>query len=65
MPDRQVLRFVMPGRQVLRTSDLPESSRLDGRAWTVAPLGAVMTPTDGRTSKDDANLSPEDGSAIR
>ena len=32
MPDRQVLRFVMPGRQVLRTTDLPESSRLDGRA---------------------------------
>ena len=23
MPDRQVLRFVMPGRQVLRTTDLP------------------------------------------
>ena len=22
MPDRQVLRFVMPGRQVLRTTDL-------------------------------------------
>ena len=32
MPGRQVIRCVMPCRQVLRTTDLSESSRLDGRA---------------------------------
>jgi hypothetical protein len=32
MPGRQVLRCVMSGRQVLRTIDLPESPRRDGRA---------------------------------
>uniref|UniRef100_M8B6B7 Uncharacterized protein n=1 Tax=Aegilops tauschii TaxID=37682 RepID=M8B6B7_AEGTA len=31
----------------------------------VALLGAVVASTDGRTGKDDANLSPEDGSAVR
>ena len=30
MPDRQVLRFVMPGRQVLRTTDLPKISSCVG-----------------------------------
>lgn len=54
MYGRQVLRYVMPGRQVLRTTDLPESSRLDRRA--------VVASTDGRTGKDDTDLSPEDGS---
>ena len=39
MPDRQVLRFVMPGRQVLRTTDLTESSRLDGRAQGGGAVG--------------------------
>ena len=57
MPDRQVLRFVMPGRQVLRTTP-----RLDGRA---RGGGAVVASTDGRTDKDDADLFPEDGSAVR
>ena len=65
MPDRQVLRCVMPGRQVLRTTDLPESLRLDGRARVVTPLGTVVALMDGRTGKDDADLSPEDGSAVR
>ena len=32
MPGRQVLRFVMPGRQVLHTTDLLESPHRDGRA---------------------------------
>ncbi|XP_037419325.1 disease resistance protein Pik-2-like [Triticum dicoccoides] len=37
--------------------------------WTdeggmVAPLGTVVASTDGRTSKDDADLSPEDGYLI-
>lgn len=32
MLDRQVLRSIRPGRQVLRMTDLPESSRLDKRA---------------------------------
>ncbi|KAE8772469.1 Serine/threonine-protein kinase HT1 [Hordeum vulgare] len=32
---------------------------------TVAPLGAMVTSSDGRTDKDDAYLSPEDGSAVR
>ena len=30
MPDRQVLRFVMPGRQVLRMTDLPRTSSCVG-----------------------------------
>ena len=29
-PGRQVLRFVMPGRQVLRMTDLPKTSRCVG-----------------------------------
>ena len=34
MPDRQVLRFVMPGRQVLRTTDLPRTSAVSaGDTW--------------------------------
>ena len=65
MPGRQVLRFIMPGRQVLRTTDLSESSHLVGRARAVAPSGAVVASTDGRTGKDDADLSPEDGSEVR
>ena len=32
MLGRQVLRFVMPSRQVVRTIDLPESQCQDGRA---------------------------------
>ena len=48
----------MPGWQVLRTTDLPKSSRLDGRAQG---SGAVAASTDVRTGKDDADLSPEDG----
>ena len=40
------------------------------RVWTdergaVVPLGAVVASTDGRTGKDDADLSPEDGSVVR
>ena len=40
------------------------------RAWmdergVVAPLGAVVASTDGRTGNNDADLSPEDGSAVR
>ena len=40
------------------------------RIWTderraVAPLGAVVASTDGQTSKNDADLSPEDGTAVR
>ena len=31
----------------------------------VESLGAVVASTDGRTGKDDADLSPEDGSAVR
>ena len=38
-PGRQVLRCVMPGQQVLRTTDLPESSRLDGRAQGGGTVG--------------------------
>ena len=30
-PGRQVLRCVMPGRQVLRTTDVPGFARLGGR----------------------------------
>ena len=30
MPDRQVLRFIRPGRQVLRTTDLPKTSSCVG-----------------------------------
>jgi hypothetical protein len=40
------------------------------RVWmdehgTVATLSAVVASTDGRTGKDDADLSSEDGSAVR
>ncbi|KAE8783676.1 Serine/threonine-protein kinase HT1 [Hordeum vulgare] len=31
----------------------------------VAPLGAVVASTDGRTGMDDADFSPEDGSMVR
>ena len=31
----------------------------------VAPLGAVVVSTDGRTGKDDADFFSEDGSAVR
>ena len=61
-PGRQVLRCVMPGRQVVRTTNLPESSRLDGRA---RGGGAVVASTNERTGKNDADLFPEDGSAAR
>ena len=38
--------------------------------WTderraVAPLGVVVASTDVRIGKDDADLSPEDGSVVR
>ena len=85
MPDRQVLRFAMPGRQVLRTTDLPRFQAVSaGGTWQhgaevyqwrprrvqlfarreEVPLGAVVASTDVRTSKDDADLSPEDGLAL-
>ncbi|KAE8803321.1 Arginyl-tRNA synthetase [Hordeum vulgare] len=31
----------------------------------VAPLGAVVAPTDVRTGKDDADISSEDGPVVR
>uniref|UniRef100_A0A8R7QFM7 Uncharacterized protein n=1 Tax=Triticum urartu TaxID=4572 RepID=A0A8R7QFM7_TRIUA len=62
MPGRQVLRCVMPDQQVLRTTNLPKSSRLDGRA-RCGGTGAMMASADGRTDKDDADLS-QDGSAV-
>ena len=34
-------------------------------AGEVAPFGAMLASTDGRTGKDDADLSPEDGLAVR
>ena len=39
MPGRQVLRYVIPGRQVLRTTDHPEFSRLDGCAQGGGAVG--------------------------
>ena len=49
----------MSGWQVLRTTDLPETSRLENERTAVAPLGAVVASTDVRTGKDDVDLSPE------
>lgn len=62
MSGRQALCCVMPGRQLLCTTDLPESSRLDECAHGG---GVVATPMDVWTGKDDADLYPEDGSAVR
>ena len=39
MPSRQVLRCVMSSRQVLRVTDPPESSRLDGRVQGSDAIG--------------------------
>ncbi|KAE8794556.1 40S ribosomal protein S5-1 [Hordeum vulgare] len=44
---------------------LPESPRLDYERGVVAPLGTVVASTNGRTDKDDTDLSLEDGSAVR
>ena len=43
---------------------------LNLRVWmdarrAVATLDTLVTSTDGRTGKDDADLSPEDGTAVR
>ena len=40
MPGRQVLRFVMPGQQVLRTTDLPRTSSCVG--WWYLQHGAEV-----------------------
>ena len=40
MPDRQVLRLVMPGRQVLRTTDAPRASSCVG--WWYRQHGAEV-----------------------
>uniref|UniRef100_A0A8R7Q810 Uncharacterized protein n=1 Tax=Triticum urartu TaxID=4572 RepID=A0A8R7Q810_TRIUA len=63
MPGRQVLCCLMPGRQVLRTTDLPEYSRLDECAQA-GGAGTMMASMEVWTGKDDADLYPEDGSAV-
>ena len=56
MPSRQVLRFVMPSRQVVRTTDLPESQRQDGRAQGGGIVGRHGGVDAARPGKDDASV---------
>ena len=62
----QVLRRAMPGRQVQRTTQIFRSLLIEmDERRVVKSLGVVVASTDGRTGKDDADLSPEDGRAVR
>ncbi|KAE8772407.1 Serine/threonine-protein kinase HT1 [Hordeum vulgare] len=52
------------GRCYARYIFLSLHVRMDERR-TVAPFGDVVASTDGRTSKGDTDLSPEDGTVVR
>lgn len=56
----------MPSWQVLRTVQIFLSLHICmEKHRVVASLGAMVASTDVRADKDDVDLSPEDGSAVR
>ena len=63
LADRCYALSCLVGRCYARQILLSLRVSMDERREMV-PLGAVVALTDGRTGKDYADLSPEDGSAV-